>query len=190
MQSYIIDQGKQFGKWNDSTSEFMYYNSLHEIKHFLKINSINTDCSIGDYGGGNGILKSFFNNVTTIDEDYTKNPDIVDNILTHNKYYDLVILRYVLHYLNDYELIELFENINAKNILIIQFTNEDLKTKYFNSRNEIKYFRNEAHLKSLIPTKSELIYSKEYLVKKDFYINRIGDGEYLNHYEKLNTWYI
>jgi hypothetical protein len=132
----------------------------------------------------------YFKNVTTVDKDVNKKPDILDNILTHKNYYDLVILRYVLHYLNDYEVIKLFKNINAKNILIIQFINEDLRSKYLNSKNELKYFRNEQHLMQLIPVKNKKIYSKEYLVTKEYYINRIGIGKYIKHEETLNAYYI
>jgi len=190
MLTYTIDKGKEFGSWKDKVSKYLYHDSLIEIKYFLKKNNINTNCSIGDFGGGNGILKNYFKNLTTIDMDINKNPDILDNILTHKNYYDLVILRYVLHYLNDYEVIKLFKNINAKNILIIQFINKDLRSKYLNSKNELKYFRNEQHLMQLIPIKNKKIYSKEYLVTKEYYINRIGIGKYIKHKEILNAYYI
>ena len=50
--------------------------------------------------------------------------------------------RFVLHYLNDYEVLQLFENIKSYHkgkILIIQFCNNDLKSKYKNSLNESLY---------------------------------------------------
>lgn len=182
---YNEDKGKKFGLWNDEISKFLYFDSTKEILKKVKIPK-----SVADYGGGNGILKNFIPHSISIDTDKNKNPDIIDNILNHRKKYDLVILRYVLHYLNDYDVLKLFENINSKNILIVQFTNNDLKTKYFNSQNEFKYFRTEKQLKALLPKNSKEIYSKEYKIDSDFYKNRLGAGEYKKHKEILKAYYI
>ncbi len=185
MQTYKEDQGINFGKWNDSISQFLYQDSTKQI-----LSKINIPNSVADYGGANGNLKQFIPQSISIDIDKSKNPDINDNILTHSKYYDLVIIRYVLHYLNDYEVLQLFETIKAKNILVIQFENNDLKNKYFNSQNEFKYFRTTEQLKHLLPISSKEIYSKEYELGKDFYTNRLGQGNYKTHKEILKAYYI
>ena len=185
MQIYKEDKGINFGKWEDATSKFLYKTSTEEILSKIKIPKL-----VADYGGANGNMKKFIPNSISIDIDETKNPDILDNILEHKLSYDLVILRYVLHYLNDYQVIELFETINAKNILIIQFTNEDLKLKYFNSKNEFKYFRTKKQLESLLPSRIKNIYSKEFICTKEFYKNRLGIENSILHSENLQAYYL
>jgi len=185
MQTYREDQGVNFGTWNDSISNFLYQDSTRQILSKIHIPNL-----IADYGGANGNLKQFIPQSISIDIDKTKNPDINDNILTHSKYYDLVIIRYVLHYLNDYEVLQLFKAIKARNILVIQFENNDLKNKYFNSQNEFKYFRTTEQLKYLLPISSKEIYSKEYELGEDFYTNRLGQGDYETHKEILKAYYI
>lgn len=182
--TYEIDKGINFGKWKDKTSQYLYFESTIEILKKIKIPN-----SVADYGGGNGLLKQFIPQIKTIDIDENKQPDLIDNILTHNNHYELVIIRFVLHYLNDYEVIELFKTINADNILIIQFENEDLKTKYQNSINEFKYFRTEKQLKALLPKHKE-IYNREYEVSPEFYKERLGEADYKTHKEILRAYYI
>jgi hypothetical protein len=104
---YKEDKGIDFGKWSDNTSKLMYFDSLKDI-----LSKINTSGTVADFGGANGILKQFIPNIITIDIDVTKEPDILDNILTHKGVYDLIVIRFVLHYLNDYEVLQLFNNIN------------------------------------------------------------------------------
>lgn len=182
---YNIDQGDNFGKWSDPTSRFMYEDSLKEILSEIEIPEI-----VADYGGANGILKGFIKNIITIDIDESKNPDIIDDILKHEGNYQLIIIRFVLHYLNDYEVLELFENISKYHegkILIIQFVNEDLKSKYQNSKNEFKYFRTKDQLEKLLP-EAKLIYSKEYLCSKEFYRNRLKIEDAKPHFESINAY--
>lgn len=184
---YKEDKGKDFGKWSDSTSKLMYFDSIKDILKKIDING-----KVADYGGANGILKEFIPNIITIDIDKTKNPDIIDNILTHKGNYDLIIIRFVLHYLSDYEVLELFENINKYHkgkILIIQFTNEDLKSKYKNSINEFKYFRTKIQLEKLLP-KFNNIYSINYECTKEFYFNRLNIKNGINHIEEINAYLI
>tara|TARA_R110000751_G_scaffold72388_1_gene146650 strand:- start:164 stop:721 length:558 start_codon:yes stop_codon:yes gene_type:complete len=181
---YKADQGTAFGKWKDTVSQFMYFDSVKPI-----LSKINIPNKVADFGGANGNLKEFVPNIITIDRDASKNPDIVANILDHKEHYELVIIRYVLHYLTDYEVLQLFENINADNVLVIQFTNDDLKSKYFNSRNEFKYFRTKVQLEKLLP-KSKLVYSEDYTVTEDFYKNRLQIDNSRAHVETLNAYYI
>ena len=182
---YDIDDGIDFGKWKDKTSQYLYYQSTIEILKKIKIPD-----SVADFGGGNGLLKQFIPQIKTIDIDENKQPDLIANILHHHDHYELIIIRYVLHYLNDYEVIELFKTINADNILIIQFENQDLKIKYQNSINEFKYFRTTNQLKALIPKKAKEIYSKEYMVDSTFYDNRLKNGQYEPHREILKAYYV
>ena len=185
--TYNIDNGLNFGKWKDKISTLIYKNSLDVI-----LQNINKNAITADYGGANGILKQYFNNIITIDIDETKKPDIIDNIITHKGNYELIIIRFVLHYLNDYEILQLFENIKSYHkgqILIIQFCNNDLKNKYKNSINEFKYFRNERQLLNLLP-ECKKIYSKKYKCNKEFYKNRLNIDNAIEHFETLNAYLI
>jgi len=183
-----IDKGIKFGKWEDTTSIKLYKDTTEEIFKKIKISKYN---KIADYGGANGIMKNYIPNIITIDLDATKEPDIVDNIITHPTKYDLVVIRYVLHYLNDYQVIKLFNKIlknGTKNILLIQFTNENLKMKYKNSINEFKYFRNASQLQALIPDNFKQIYSEKITVTKEFYKNRLNNDNGIEHQETINAF--
>lgn len=181
---YKADQSEKFGTWNDSISKFLYFDSTKEILKKIQIPK-----NVADYGGANGNIKRIIPNAISIDIDESKKPDILADIITHKKKYDLVIIRFVLHYLNDYQFLQLFDNIKSKKILIIQFINDDLKSKYQNSQNEHKYFRTTKQLEALLPNNYSKIYSKKYEVDENFYINRLGTGYYKKHDEILNAYY-
>lgn len=184
---YKIDAGTKFGTWNDNISKLMYYDSTKEILDIAKPTGI-----VADYGGGNGLLKKFIPSSISIDIDSTKEPDIVDNIISHKGSYDYIFMRYILHYLNDYEVFTLFENIKSFHkgkILIQQFVNEDLKNKYFNSINEFKYFRTKNQLLALLP-KGRIIYKKKYQVTEQFYKNRLNNGNAKSHSEIIIAYLI
>tara|TARA_R100000951_G_C2653560_1_gene185302 strand:- start:16565 stop:17152 length:588 start_codon:yes stop_codon:yes gene_type:complete len=185
IKCYNEDDGTAFGTWEDTMSKMLYFDSTLEI-----LRKIDIPNQVADYGGGNGLLKKFIPHAKTIDCDVSKKPDIIDNILTHDGEYNLVVLRYVLHYLDDYQVLKLFKNIKAKNILVIQFTNQDLKSKYHNSVNEYKYFRNVTQLKALLPKQAKEIYCKKYKLDETFYFNRLGHGNYVQHQEHLRAFYI
>lgn len=185
--TFKIDDGLQFGTWEDKTSQFMYFDCMNEILSFVEI-----PLSVADYGGANGNLKKFIPNALSIDIDETKNPDVVDNILTHEGNYDLIIIRYVLHYLTDYEICSLFEHLaktHQGKILVIQFCNNDLKSKYRNSLNEHKYFRTESQMEALLP-QFKKIYSKQFFVDDKFYQNRLKINNAISHFETLNAYLI
>lgn len=177
------DAGELFGLWGDNVSEFIYTKSFDEILNLVDLPS----GKIADYGGGNGILKKFIPDLITVDLDVDKTPDIVDNILTHSGEYDFVISRYVMHYLNDYEVLKFFKNIE-KPCLIVQFCNNDLKNKYETSVNEFKYFRTESQLEALLPIGSKKVYSKSYTVTPEFYLNRLNLTTDITHEETLNAY--
>lgn len=182
---FEADQGERFGKWGDEVSQFMYFDSTKEILSKIEIPEL-----VADYGGGNGNLKKFIPHALTIDIDESKKPDRVESILEHRGEYDLVVIRFVLHYLSDNEIKELLKRIQSKHVLIIQFVNEDKKAKIENSRNEQKIFRNQKELELLLPAGFQEIYSKEYLVSPEFYRNRLGIGNYKKHRETLKAYYL
>lgn len=184
---YNEDAGINFGRWADATSKLMYFDSVQTI-----LSKVDTSCVVADYGGANGILKDFIPAIITIDIDESKKPDIVDNIITHKGEYDLIIIRYVLHYLNDYQVLELFNNIKSYHkgkVLVIQFTNEDLKSKYYNSKNEFKYFRTQNQLEKLLPN-FEHLYNADYQCTSDFYKNRLNIDNAVAHNESVNAYLI
>lgn len=190
------DQGKDFGKWDDPISRFMYHDSMIQIIEAFEKKApgflSRPGLRIADYGGGNGLLKAFFPEIISIDHDISKEPDIADDIMTHEGEYDLIIIRYVLHYLNDYQVIRLFEQIQSFHkgpILIIQFTNPSLRRKYRNSKNEFKYFRTERQLEALIPDDDRWpIYWKPYRVTQEFYFNRLKIENAIDHREELRAY--
>lgn len=181
---YKEDKGQNFGKWNDNISKLLYYRSTRKILSKISVPQI-----VADYGGANGILKQFIPNCITIDIDSSKTPDICDNILTHTGNYDLIIIRYVLHYLTDQQIISLFEHLKTFHkgaILVQQFCNKDLVLKYANSVNEQqKYFRTKEQLLSLLPKGFKIIYKTKYIVTKDFYKNRLNNLNGIEHDEEI-----
>ena len=135
---------------------------FYSIKKILE--KISIPDNVADYGGANGILKDHIPGIISIDIDPSKNPDIEADILKYKGDHDLIIIRFVLHYLNDYEIIKLFDHINSYHkgeILIIQFCNNDLRSKYYNSRNEFKYFRTEDQMENLLPGGFKKIFTRK-----------------------------
>ena len=174
--NHSVDQGQDFGKWGDKTSRFMYETSLDLI-----LPQLNLQGHIGDFGGANGLLRSHSPDlhVTTIDSDASKCPDIVDNILSHDAPYDVAWCRYVLHYLTDQEVIQFIDRVNAPRVIVVQFTNEDLRVKYANSANETKHFRTFRQTEVLLGggrfgPSVNLVTGYDYQVTPEFYKNRLG----------------
>jgi hypothetical protein len=191
---YNLDKGADFGLWNDDTSRLMYFDSINVSLSGIDV----SDMHIADYGGANSILKDVIKckKYTSIDIDESKHPDVTDNILTHIGRYDLIIIRYVLHYLCDSEIKRLISHIrsfhNGK-VLIIQFCNEsrDLQIKREISQQaetgvERKYFRNEKYLLRLLKG-LYLIRSTEirYNVTPEFYKDRLGINTDKSHRETI-----
>jgi len=178
------DQGEEFGTWTDNISRLMYHGVMKSIIQLVDIPD-----SVIDYGGANGLIKQFIPHAVTVDRDTSKNPDIVADILTFKNNYKLTVIRYVLHYLNDYELLQLFDNLKVRSVLVIQFVNDDLKSKYYNSQNEPhKYFRSTQQLEKLLPD-YPCIYTKSYRITEQFYKNRLGPGNYKPHTETIKAYY-
>ncbi len=188
---YDEDQGTSFGKWSDPVSKFLYYDSTAAILSLIPY----PFGTVGDLGGANGNLKEFLPRSVTVDIDPSKNPDIVDNILTHVGTYDLIVIRYVLHYLKDDEVRQLFDHLATYHhgpVLVVQFTNEaNIYAKAWNSKGEgLKIFRFGEHLRDLIPCTYHQIYNVDYMVDESFYNNRLGPGEYMRHRETLRAYYL
>ena len=186
---YSIDKGRKFGLWKDSVSKLMYFDCMEEF-----LTGIDTSGNIADYGGANGNLKHFIPNSISIDIDSSKNPDILDNILTHTGNYDLIVIRYVLHYLTEERRKELFEHLrtfhSGKPVLIIQFVNngKDFETKKKNSINESKYFLTGQMLSNeLKPFKTLKNDRINYEVTKDFYRNRLNNHNAEEHSETVHS---
>ena len=184
-----VDKGKDFGRWTDPVSKFLYFDSM---SLFLEGIDLSDYSKIADYGGANGLLKKFIPNALSIDYDPKKKPDIVDDILTHKGDYDLIVIRYVLHYLSNEEIQTLFHNLRdyTGEIWIIQFASDgqDNRIKRANSRNEgTKYFRDTFRLFGEVEKHISLIESKAQSidVTTEFYINRLENPEADRHYETI-----
>lgn len=181
---FEIDQGEQFGKWLDETSELIYFNCMPIFLAMLPAFE-----TLADYGGANGNLKRFIPKSISIDIDASKKPDIVDNVITHKGNYDVILIRYVLHYLTDKQVKKMLANIkqhHSGKVLIIQFTNQgkDLKIKRQNSINETKYFRTKKQLKKLLKgCNIEKQIEIKYQVTKQFYENRLHNYNATEHGE-------
>jgi len=185
---YQEDNGMQFGKWDDETSQLLYQDSN---RVFFK--DIDTSLSVYDFGGGNGLLRDLFPHYKSVDIDESKHPDIVADIMTYECSCDLIILRYVLHYLSDEDIKKLIQNIkrfHKGQLLIIQFCNEgnDLKIKQSISKNNEhpKYFRTYEQTINLfqqLPLHTEQ--SIDYTVNPDFYMNRLAIKTDVPHGESV-----
>jgi hypothetical protein len=190
MPNFEIDQGVRFGYWDNDTSRLLYRDIMP-----LCLNGVDTSGRVADFGGANGLLKAFIPQSISIDYDSSKNPDIVDDILVHKGDYDLIVLRYVLHYLDDKKVSELFNHIRSFHkgrILVIQFVNEDLESKTWNSVNEVKWFRNEKETRVLLETDWEIMDYKsiDYFVSAQFYRDRLNHPNPKSHRESIAIYYL
>jgi hypothetical protein len=184
MNQYAIDAGTDFGLWDDSVSQLMYFGVM---PHFLR--EVDTSGRVADYGGANGLLKQFIPHSISIDIDPSKEPDIVGDIRTHIGSYDLIVMRYVLHYLEREDQANLFEHIarfHGGEVLVIQFTNdgEDYRRKIQNSINETKYFHTRKTLFDLF-SPFHIIEERSftYTVTAEFYANRLDNPAGIEHGE-------
>lgn len=190
-----VDQGLQFGTWSDNTSRLIYADAMGAL-----LNGTNVEDRVLDLGGGNGLMAAWFHQVTTVDTDTAKEPDIVADLRSwepgDTRGYDLVLFRYVLHYLTDVELVELFTYHLPEwwsgPVLVIQFVaphDEALRAKRANSVNETKWFRTEDQLAALLTVSDRWDITRrvavEYHVDPDFYRNRLGATEPTGHPERV-----
>ena len=123
--------------------------------------------------------------------------NVLDNILSHVGKYDLIVIRYVLHYLTEEQRNELFEHLRTfhrgKPVLIIQFVNDgkDFEIKRKNSINETKYFLTTETLQETIKSFKTLKNDEiSYIVTKDFYRNRLNNHNAEEHSETIHSFLI
>lgn len=181
-----VDAGTDFGLWPDETSRLMYHAAMPALL-------VGTDRSgwTLDLGGGNGLSRQWFDLVVTVDSDAGKHPDVVANITTWKPLYpvDRVLLRYVLHYLSDFDVCALMAHIASYHhgpLTVIQFVNDDLGAKLANSVNEDKWFRSEEELRDLLrPWQVQHRVAVEYEVVPEFYANRLGHPNPTGHRERV-----
>ena len=180
MKTRNEDQGTAFGTWTDPVSRFMYQESLQEYLSLMKLHG-----TVVDYGGANGLFKRHVPKAVTVDNDPLKEPDVIDDILTHDSRYDVGFCRFVLHYMTDQQVIRFVDDANVGRLYIVQFVNDDLRGKYANSRGEgTKYFRTFDQTTALFGS-CEVLWSQTYTVTKDFYLNRLGIEGAVTHQEKI-----
>ena len=180
------DQGTGFGIWPNQTANLMYRDVMP-----LALSGIDANGRVADYGGANGILKRWIPQAITVDYDVSKRPDVCADILTHVGTYDLIVMRYVLHYLTNAQIRALLGHLatfHKGRVLIIQFVNEDLAAKLRNSVGERKFFRTELQLQMLLTAAPWYIVSRkavEYRVDADFYKWRLAHPDPSAHDEKI-----
>lgn len=185
-----VDQGQAFGSWGDPTSRLIYHDAMPAL-----LSGVDRSGHVLDLGGGNGLAREWFPNLTTVDTDAAKGPDVVADALTYvpPARPDLVLLRYVLHYLNGYDVVRLLRHVTtyADTLLVVQFVNDDLVAKRANSVNESKVFRTEMHLGQLVRPWWRLVrrIAVEYEVHPDFYRNRLGHPNPTAHAERVVSYY-
>lgn len=203
-KTYDLDQGKEFGTWGDRVSKLMYNesNSLFSGIEF-------EGKRVADFGGGNGLFGKAMgiSDYIVVDIDSNKKDTehfINDSILTHKGEYDIIVIRYVLHYLSDDEVRTLITNIKSfhKGILaILQFTNEgedmvkkkEVSASFEQPTDGRKYFRTLSELNNLLsPIQGDLIARKavSFDITEEFYNNRFGlNITEVSHKEQLQFFH-
>lgn len=156
----------------------------------LALNGIDTSGRVADLGGANGLVKEWIPQAITVDYDETKNPDVCEDILEHVGEYDLLILRYVMHYMPDDKVRQLLYHIRSYHkgrVLVIQFANDDLAAKQANSVGETKWFRNTLDTMKLMTEYFRVASAKavDYVVDADFYRERLNHPNPTHHHETV-----
>jgi hypothetical protein len=192
--TYAKDQGRDFGLWPDPTSRLLYHDAMPVL-----LNGVELPPPILDLGGANGLLRDFVDGpVTTLDIDLTKQPDIVGDARTWSPperfSFGSIVVRYLLHYLDDDDVWGLFHLVHGYHrgpLLVIQFTNEpaDMPAKVASSRNETAFFRTPTEVEGLFgPWKVRDRKRIDYRVCKEFYVNRLGNPDGVEHGESVCGW--
>lgn len=177
------DRGTAFGQWRDPVSRFMYYDALR-----MCLPKMNMEGTVVDFGGANGILKEFVPHAVTIDNDESKNPDIVADVLEFDRPFDVGFCRYVLHYLTTSEAVRFLRKAPVRRLYVMQFVNNDLVGKYANSRGEgLKFFRTRRETDALFGSLCSRVLweSPPYTVDTEFYRNRLGIEGCTPHREQV-----
>lgn len=184
-----VDAGTAFGTWDDETSRLIYRDAMPAL-----LSGVDAGAKVLDLGGGNGLMRRWFDDLTTVDSDAAKRPDVLADITTHRPTgtYDLVLLRYVLHYLSDKQVRTLMHHVTGWHhgpLLVVQFVAPDanaLAAKQANSVNEVKHFRTEPELRGLLtPWQPVHRVAVEYDVVPEFYANRLAHPNPTGHPERV-----
>lgn len=181
-----IDAGTSFGTWTDPTSRLIYHDAMPAL-----LSGTPRGGRVLDLGGANGLSRNWFTDVTTVDSDPSKQPDIVADVLdwAPDTSYDRVLLRYVLHYLRDDQVTALMQHLRTWHhgeVTLVQFVNADLAAKRANSVNEVKHFRTEEHLRALLPPWwVHRRIAVEYDVDPEFYRQRLRHPHPTGHRETV-----
>jgi hypothetical protein len=180
------DQGTAFGTWLDPTSRLIYHDAMPAL-----LSGTPRDGLVLDLGGGNGLAREWFPRLLTVDADPAKEPDVLADVLTWQPSTQAarVLLRYVLHYLPDDDVRRLMAHLASWHrgpVTLIQFVNDDLAAKERNSVNEVRYFRTEARLRSLLwPWLVQRRIAVSYDVDPEFYRNRLNHPHPTSHPETV-----
>jgi hypothetical protein len=99
-------------------------------------------------------------------------------------------MRYVMHYMPDDVLRAMLRHVASYHkgrLLIIQFTNADLVSKYANSIGETKWFRTQDDTTTLLQDAWQVVsYNHfDYVVYADFYRQRLGHPNPSSHDERI-----
>lgn len=184
MNVFLADQGSEFGTWSDKTSRLLYHDCMTVLLSPIKVRG-----PVVDLGGANGLSRQWFPGAVTVDIDPSKNPDVLDDVTTFANTSETVFMRYLLHYLSDDAARRMFANLwasPARQVIVVQFVNDDIKAKLRNSVGEAKVFRNEAQLCELFPPwviKNRTAIDHE--VDPEFYRNRLGHPNPTPHRETI-----
>jgi hypothetical protein len=184
--NYDVDQGTGFGLWPDPTARLIYDDLMSAL-----LSGVDISGRVADLGGGNGLLRKWISHIVTVDHDPAKMPDVLADISSYRGEHDLLILRYVLHYMDDDAVRSLFRHIDAFHngrLLVIQFVNENLAAKLANSIGETKWFRREAHLRGLLESAGWRVEKRrafDYTVEADFYRWRLNHPNPVAHAETI-----
>lgn len=165
-----------FGTWPDPTSRLIYTDALPAL-----LSGVPRDDSVLDLGGANGLSRRYFSNVTTVDMDPSTSPDVVADIrrYTPATSYDRVLLRYVLHYLPDADVMALADHIAAYHygpVHVVQFLGTAAKVAASPDR-ATRWMRSEPELVELLLADSWQVTQRvalTYDVHPDFYRYRCG----------------
>jgi hypothetical protein len=183
----------EFGTWTDGTSDLIYRGSMPYL-----LDGLPADGPVVDLGGANGLSRLFLpgRQITTVDIDPATGPDVIADALTyrHHSRAETVLIRYLLHYLTDGQVRELFRNLarwHHGGVVVVQFTNETPASKAANSADTAnRRWRHPAELLHLLGSlddwrRGARVNRLDYTVEPDFYASRLGSPGRYPHAETL-----